>query len=310
MLRRMAAIALNTYRESVRARILVGLAGVAFAVGFYSLVVGAYTLSEAPRVVSDLGGAVLSIFAIAVAVLVGVTSLHRELEQKTILPLLARPVGRAEYLVGKYLGMMVVLGCFVVADTGLVLMLCAATGDASPALVAGVGLGLAVAFGLAAWRSAWVRTFGPLPLALVLLAAGIVLSSAAPVERRVVLSSAALAACEMSIVAALTLFFASFSTPFLSALLTLLLFLIGRNADALARLPKKLFGPELSEAGKVLAKLVPNLHVYVPARPLLTGEAVDANLASYLAMALVASVGWTVLLLALASLVFRRRDFL
>src|SRR5215475_7319854 len=100
MLGRIAAIALNTYRESVRARILLGLAGVAFAVGFYSLVVGAYTLRNAPRVVSDLGAATISLFGVAVAVVITATSLYRELEQKTIFPILARPIRRGEYLAG------------------------------------------------------------------------------------------------------------------------------------------------------------------------------------------------------------------
>ncbi len=87
MLRRVLAVTLNAYRESVRARVLIGLAGVAFAMAFYSMVVGAFTLQEAPRVVSNLGTMALSVFSVAVAVLIGATSLHRELEQKTILPL-------------------------------------------------------------------------------------------------------------------------------------------------------------------------------------------------------------------------------
>ena len=57
MLRRVLAVALNTYRESVRARILLGLAGVAFAAALYSILVGAYTLKYAPRVVSNIGTA-------------------------------------------------------------------------------------------------------------------------------------------------------------------------------------------------------------------------------------------------------------
>ena len=65
MLHRVLAIALNTYRESVRARVLLGLAGVAFGVAFYSLIVGAYTLKHAARVVSDLGAASISIFSIS-----------------------------------------------------------------------------------------------------------------------------------------------------------------------------------------------------------------------------------------------------
>src|SRR5512140_1967734 len=89
MLHRVLAIALNTYRESVRARILLGLAGVAFAVSFYSLIVGTYTLRNAPRVVSDLGVASISVFGLAVAVIICSTSLYRELEQKTLFPILA-----------------------------------------------------------------------------------------------------------------------------------------------------------------------------------------------------------------------------
>jgi RND superfamily putative drug exporter len=54
-------------------RILLGLAGVAFAVAFCSLVVGAFTLTQAPRVVSDLGAASISIFGLAVAVFMDAT---------------------------------------------------------------------------------------------------------------------------------------------------------------------------------------------------------------------------------------------
>src|SRR5271166_1524759 len=99
MLDRVVAIALNTYRESLRARILLGLAGSAFAVAFYSIVVGSYTLNNASRVVSDLGSASISIFSIVVTIVIGSSSLHRELEQKTLFPILARPIRREEYLV-------------------------------------------------------------------------------------------------------------------------------------------------------------------------------------------------------------------
>ena len=74
MLHRISTVALNAYRESVRARVLIGLACVAFAVAFYSLVVGAYTLQEAPRVVSDLGAAGMSLFSIVVAIAISADS--------------------------------------------------------------------------------------------------------------------------------------------------------------------------------------------------------------------------------------------
>jgi ABC-type transport system involved in multi-copper enzyme maturation permease subunit len=313
MLDRVAAIALNTYREALRARILLGLAGVAVAIAFYSLIVGTYTLRNAPRVVSDLGVGSVSVFGIAVAVIISATSLYRELEQKTLFPILARPVRRGEYLVGKYLGTLLPIAVFVMADAGLVLLLGAALGGRSVVEVACVGVLVGLALPLAMWRSAWARTYGPIPWAVLVLAAGVALAGVTPEERRVVLGGGALALLEIAIVAALGVFFSSFSTPFLSALLTVGVVLIGRSADLLAQLPVRYFGalgPLISPGGKILARLVPNLYVYVPPRPLLTGEAVGAPLGDYLAMAAVAAIGWVVGLLGVAAYIFRKRDFL
>jgi hypothetical protein len=59
-----------------------------------------------------------------------------------------------------------------------------------------------------------------------------------------------------------------------------------------------------------MSKVVPNLMLYVPERPLLTGEAAGASLPSYLGLAVVHTLAWVVGLLTLSSLIFRRRDFL
>ncbi len=310
MLGRIAAVALHNYRESVRARILLGLAGVAFAVAFYSLVIGAYTLHHAARVVSDLGAAAISLFSIVVAVLIGATSLHRELEQKTIFPILARPIHRSEYLVGKYLGTLLTIAVFIMADAGLVLLISAALADRPLALVIGVGLGLTLALALAAYRFPWARTFGPIPWSMLLLAAGALLAGAAPDERKVVLAASLLAFFEVAIVAAVATLFSAFSTPFLSALLTLGVVIVGRSADTLARFPAKVYGQFAHDAAATLSRVWPNLHIYVPPRPLLTGEAAGADLGTYLAMAALASIAWSTGLIAVASFIFKKRDFL
>jgi Cu-processing system permease protein len=310
MLGRIAAVALHNYRESVRARILLGLAGIAFAVAFYSLIVGAYTLRHAARVASDLGAATISLFSIAVAVLIGATSLHRELEQKTIFPILARPIRRSEYLVGKYLGTLLTIAVFIMADAGLVLLISASIADRPIALVIGVGLAPTLGLAVAAYRSPWARTFGPIPWSFLLLVAGAWLCSVAPDERRVVLAASALAFLEVAIVAAFATFFSSFSTPFLSALLTLGVVVVGRNADTLARFPVKVYGQAIHDGAAAIAKVWPNLHVYVPPRPLLTGEAAGSNLGVYLGMAAIASIAWSAGLLAVASHIFKKRDFL
>jgi Cu-processing system permease protein len=315
MFGRISAIALNTYRESLRARILIGLAGVAFAVAFYSIIVGAYTLRSGARVVGDLGVASISLFSIAVAIIIGATSLHRELEQKTIFPILARPIRRGEYLVGKYLGTLLTLAVFIFADAGLVLLIEAALASSSEdaarsmAVVLANGVLSLVALGVAAVRLPAARTYGFIPWSLFLLLLGVYLSGGAPGERRLVLAGSALAFLEVGIIAAWATLFSSFSTPFLSSLLTLGIFLIGRNADSLARLPVKYFGPAIHVAGRALSKVVPNLQIFVPPRPLLTGEA-DVNLAAYLSWATVTGVGWAVGLLAVAAFLFKKRDFL
>jgi ABC-type transport system involved in multi-copper enzyme maturation permease subunit len=310
MLRRVLTIALNTYRESVRARILIGLAGIAFAAAFYSLIVGAYTLTNAPRVASNLGTATLSLFSVAVTVLIGATSLHRELEQKTIFPILARPISRTEYLAGKYFGTVLTLLTFVMADAGLVLFLGGGLGGRPIALVAGLGAALVAALVVAALKWPAARTYGPIPWAAAVLLVGVWLCGVAPDERRVVLGSAALTLIEVCVLTAIALLFSSFSTPFLSALLTLGVFVICRQTDLLPHIPVKQFGQAVHDGGVVMSKIIPNLHLYVPPRPLLTGEAADADLPKYFGMALLHGAAWSLGLFAAASFLFKRRDFL
>jgi ABC-type transport system involved in multi-copper enzyme maturation permease subunit len=139
---------------------------------------------------------------------------------------------------------------------------------------------------------------------------GALLAGNTPDERRVVLASSLLTLLEVSIVTAWATLFASFSTPFLSALLTVGVFIVSRNADSLARLPVKHFGQIIHDVGVVLSKVVPNLQVFVPPRPLLTGEALGAKLSTYLGMASITAIGWSLGLMAAAAFIFRKRDFL
>jgi hypothetical protein len=126
----------------------------------------------------------------------------------------------------------------------------------------------------------------------------------------VIAGSALLTLLEVAIIAALATLFAAFSSPFLTAVFTFSLFLVGRSADTLARLPERVFGAAIHDAGSALSKLVPNLMLYVPPRPLLTGESAEVALSDYLVRAGLQSMAWAVALLAVATIIFRRRDFL
>jgi ABC-type transport system involved in multi-copper enzyme maturation permease subunit len=310
MLTRVFVVALNTYREAVRARILHGLFGLALATAGYSLVVGAFAVRAHMRVVSDLGAASISLYGIIVSVVLGATSLYRELELKTIFPILARPIRRWEYLVGKYLGTVLTLAIFIAANSGALLLALAYMAGKPLWVPLSVGGALTAGAALIAWRVPRTRSHVLMPWALALLIFGILLSSGAPDDRRVVIGSALLTLCEVGIVSAIATVFAAFSSPFLTAVFTFSVFIVGRSADTLAAMPARVFGEPIKRIGEFLSKVVPNLVYYVPARPQLTGEASGLSLQKYILIAAGQSLAWIVLLLALASLIFKRRDFL
>ncbi len=310
MLARITVIALNAYREAVRARILHGLLALALATAGYALIVGAYAARSRMRVVSDLGAASISLYSIVVAIVLGATSLYRELELKTIFPILARPIRRGEYLVGKLLGTVLTLAVFIAMNSGALLLAIAVLSDRSVLAIAGGFLALGVLVGVVAWKRPRLRTFLPIAVAVAVAVAGYLLASGAPDDRRVVAGSALLTLFEILVVASVATLFSSFSSPFLTAVFTLSIVVVGRSADSLAKLPARVFGDAIHDAGAFVAKIVPNLMWYVPPRPLLTGEAVGASLATHLLMSGGYALFWAVALLTVATAVFKRRDFL
>lgn len=310
MLERITTIALNTYREAVRGRILHGLLAVALATSVYALVVGAYSLRNQNRVVADLGAASISLYSILVAIILGASSLYRELELKTIFPILARPIFRAEYLVGKFAGTVLTLAVFIAANSGVVLFSVGAITHRSLSAAIGLPLSIVVTATLIGWRLPRTRTWLPIPVAITLLALGAWFARDGVSERAIVLGQGLLSLFEVCVVTALALLFASFSSPFLTALFTLAVFVVGRSADTLAKLPVNVFGPVVKKAGHLLSQIFPNLMVYVPARAVLTGEALGIRFGPYATWAGLQALAWTVGLLCLSAIVFKRRDFL
>jgi hypothetical protein len=306
---RIVVIALNTYREAVRARVLYGLMAFALGTAAYSLVVATLSLHQEARVIADIGTASISLYGVLVAIVLASTSLHRELEHKTIFPILTRRLLRHEYLVGKYLGAIATLSVFVALDGATVLGILATQSGARAGLVLGVlaAFGATLA-GLLA-RARFSRVFVVLPWSYALFAAMALLAAPAGGERLVVLASCALTLCEVAIVAAIATFFASFSSPFLTGVFTLGLFLVGRSADTLGNLPVRVFGEVVHDVGRTLAFVVPNLQAYVPPRALLLGEVSDAPTWQFVGAAAMNALFHATLLLGLSALVFRKRDF-
>jgi ABC-type transport system involved in multi-copper enzyme maturation permease subunit len=309
MLTRIAAIALNAYREAVRARVLYGLLALALGTCAYSLVVATLSLHQEARVVADVGAASISLYAVLVAVVLGATSLHRELELKTIFPILTRQLRRHEYLIGKYLGMVATLAVFVAIDAAAVLAILALETGQQPWKIGATIALLGGIFVVSLVRATHTRVFVAIPWSFALFASMVLLSATAGGERQLVIASAALTLCEVAIVAAIATLFSSFSSPFLTAIFTLGFFLVGRSADTLANLPPRVFGQTFHDVGRGLARVLPNLHVYVPARPLLLGEVPGAPVWPFVGTAALHALLYAVVLLTLGALVFRKRDF-
>jgi ABC-type transport system involved in multi-copper enzyme maturation permease subunit len=310
MLARVFAIAMNTYREAVRARVLYGLFALALATAVYSLFVATLSLHQEARVVADVGAASVSLYAVLVAIVLGSTSLYRELELKTIFPILSRPLRRWEYLVGRYLGTLATLAVFVAIDAAAVLFLLATqTWDTGLPKLGAAALAMLAVLGLLLWRARYSRVFVVVPWSLALFLVAYLMSASAGAERQLVVAQALLTVSEVAVVAAVATLFSSFSTPFLTAAFTLMLFVVGRSADTLAHVPPKLYGEWMVRFSRTVSWCVPNLQIYVPARALLLGEVDGKPVWPYVGAAAAHAAAWAVVLLVLSAIVFRRRDF-
>lgn len=107
---RIQALAANTFLEAVRNRIFIGLVLMAVSFLLFSTVLSDLAVrGEAERVVLDFGLFSMSFCGVLIAIVMGVILLYKEVEKKTIYTLLSKPVGRVEVIVGKYVGMLLVL---------------------------------------------------------------------------------------------------------------------------------------------------------------------------------------------------------
>ena len=110
MIHRIHAIALHTFKEAVRDRILVMFVVFALMLMAFSEILSWLTVGSELKIVTDLGLAALALFGMMIAVFIGITLVHKEVEKRTVYAVLAKPVGRGEFLVGKYCGLMLTLG--------------------------------------------------------------------------------------------------------------------------------------------------------------------------------------------------------
>lgn len=252
------AIALNTFRESVRDRVLYNLVLFVALIVVAAVVMGRIAVGQEAKIIIDVGLSAISIFGLLIAIFIGIGLVSKEIERRTIVVILSKPVRRSQFILGKYFGLCLTL---LVNTTAMALT-----------------VSLALMFVKGGFDSSQLNLW---PAAYLIF-------------------------LELAVMTAVALLFSCFSSPALSALFTLLVFLIGRWSPDL-----KLFAETANSAAtraicRALYHLLPNLANFnfineaaygqsVPVR-LLVGNSVYAGF-------------YVAALLALAVLIFERRNF-
>ena len=106
---RIAAIARNAFREAVRDRVLYNLVLFVLILTGASIFIGELSGGQERKVIVDLGLSAMLLFGVFIAIFVGVGLVYKEIERRTIYAVFSKPVGRGEFLVGKYLGLCLTL---------------------------------------------------------------------------------------------------------------------------------------------------------------------------------------------------------
>jgi ABC-type transport system involved in multi-copper enzyme maturation permease subunit len=182
-------VAWAVYRESVRDRVPLTIAGFGILLVGASYLISQLTAGQDLKIIKDLGLAALDILGLLIAVFIGIGLVTKEVERRSIYSLLSKPVSREQFLLGKFLGLAMTLAV-----------------NLSAMVIAYYGVlfyqGLAASPGE---RAAWP----------------------APAMDPRLLVAVALIFGELLLITALALFFSTFSGPLLSMLLTLGLWVAG-----------------------------------------------------------------------------------
>ena len=121
---RISAIARNAFREAVRDRVLYNLVLFVLILTGASIFIGELSGGQERKVIVDLGLSAMLLFGVFIAIFVGVGLVYKEIERRTIYAVFSKPVGRGEFLVGKYLVLcLTLLVNFLVMGVGVSLAL-------------------------------------------------------------------------------------------------------------------------------------------------------------------------------------------
>ena len=249
-------IASNTFREAIRDRILYLLLFFAVASIAFARLLALLTVGDRVKIIKDVGLASLSLFGALMAILMGTGLVYKEIDKKTVYSILSKPLHRHQFLLGKYLGLILTL--FIMLSLMSFIF-------------------LTVVF---------FHTF--------------------TIEWELLIAIAFIF-IEVCLITAVALLFSCFSTPILSSIFSLSFYLIGHLSWGLETTIKKM-KPGL---GKVLVQILyaflPDLENFNFKTEVVHQLPIPSEIFIY---SILYGFFYSVFLLALAILIFRKRDFI
>ena len=261
-------VASAVYRESVRDRVPLTIAGFGVLLVFASYLISQLTAGQDLKIIKDLGLAALNILGLFIAVFIGIGLVAKEVERRSIYTLLSKPVTREQFLLGKYLGLVTTLA---------------------------VNLGaMCLAFYVVLYYQDVRAT------------EGLRASWPAPATDPKLLIAVVLIFGELMIVTAVALFFSSFSSPLLSMLLTLGLWIAGHFNSDLRQFEQVVDSPVVAYLARGAYYLLPNLAPFNVKAEVVHAVPVSA---SHVLLTLAYALVYISALLLAGMAIFRKRDF-
>jgi ABC-type transport system involved in multi-copper enzyme maturation permease subunit len=253
-------VAFAVYRESVRDRVPLTIAGFGVLLVSASYLIGQLTAGQDLKIIKDLGLAAINLLGLFIAIFIGINLVAKEVERRSIYNLLSKPVTREQFLIGKYLGLVMTLAVNIGA-------MCAA-------------------FYLVLFYQHWAATPGQR------------LAWPAPAMDPRLMLAVALIVGELMLVTAVALFFSTFAGPLVAMLMTFALWVAGHfNAD-LRQFEQVVDAPAVAVLARGLYYVLPNLAPFNIRAEVVHGIPVTpshvvltlAYAALYVAMLLVAAI--------------------
>ncbi len=122
-MRKVLALARITFLQGIRSRVFYTLLFFGAVLVLSTVVLNQMTVGDPTKIIQDLGLATLSLFSLLIILFVGSQILGKDMESQTIYLILSKPIGRGQYLTGRFLGILVILYANMAAFSLMILLL-------------------------------------------------------------------------------------------------------------------------------------------------------------------------------------------